>query len=58
LPRALVWFSIAASTLVGNEAKIATENYNEVASKMTQAQKVQAQTLIRECSRANYEKCD
>jgi TPR repeat protein len=58
LPRALVWFMAAASALSGNEAKIATENSNEVASKMTQAQKVQAQALARDCRASNYQKCD
>src|SRR6185503_1652521 len=58
LARALVWFSIASTTLAGNEAKIAAENYNEVASKMTTAQKLQAQAFARVCRDGNYEKCD
>jgi TPR repeat protein len=58
LARALVWFTAAASTLAGEEAKIANANVTEVASKMTQPQLRAAQAIVRECRDGNYKKCD
>jgi len=56
--RAHMWFNLAASSLGGDEGKLATENREDVAQKMTPHQIERAQDMARICEASNFTKCD
>jgi TPR repeat protein len=56
LPRSLMWFSAAASRLIGNDQQNARANMAEISSKMTPAQRTEAQALALQCQ-ADFSKC-
>ena len=57
LPRALIWFTAAASNLTGNDAKIADENSKAVAAKMTRDQLLSAKEIGSKCRVGDYKAC-
>jgi TPR repeat protein len=56
-PRSLMWFSAAATRLVGEQQKVAKDNIAEITRAMTPDQMKEAQALARQCD-ADFAKCE
>ena len=56
--RAHMWYNLGASSLSGEEGKIATSNRDNIAKMMTPQQIAEAQAMARKCQASNFKKCD
>ena len=56
--RAYMWFNLSAASSSGEDGKLAINNRNKAAAKMTSAQIEQAQEMARKCQASNFKNCD
>jgi len=55
--RAYMWYNLAAAHLTGNGQKIATDNRDEIAGRMTPVQIAEAQRLAQQCQAQGFKGC-
>ncbi len=56
--RALMWYTLAAAMLTGDEGRTALKSRDHLTSQMTAAQIEEAQEMARRCRQSQFKECD